>query len=137
MSTPPNRTVPALADCIPPIALSNVDLPAPFGPTRATISPSSTVNVTPSTAGSPPKRFSIPVSSRIATVGLSAPHPSRGRSVHPSGSYGVSGEGSSSVSGYQSPSVLVPSGAGPAEATENSGWAAAISPHSVQLSVNG
>ena len=53
------------------------------------------------------------------------------------GSYGVRGFGSSSVSGYQSPASLTPSGAGPSPAIENSGCAAAISPHSVQLSGNG
>jgi hypothetical protein len=38
--------------------------PAPFGPTTATMSPSSIPNVTSSTAGRPPKRFVIPSTSR-------------------------------------------------------------------------
>ena len=49
------------------------------------------------------------------------------------GSYGSSGSATISVSGYHSPASLTPSGAGPGPITENSGVAAAISPHSVQL----
>jgi hypothetical protein len=39
------------------MSFSSVLLPAPFGPTTATMSPSSISNVTPSTAGRPPNRF--------------------------------------------------------------------------------
>jgi hypothetical protein len=46
----------------------SVLLPAPFGPTTATISPSSTPNVTPSTAGRPPKRFVTSSTSRSRLV---------------------------------------------------------------------
>src|SRR5512145_3069164 len=42
----------------------SVLLPAPFGPTTATMSPSSIPNVTPSTAGRPPKRFVTSSTSR-------------------------------------------------------------------------
>jgi len=42
----------------------SVLLPAPFGPTTATISPSSIPNVTSSTAGRPPKRFVTASTSR-------------------------------------------------------------------------
>src|SRR5262245_42996907 len=48
----------------PPIIFSSVLLPAPLGPTTATISPSSIPNVTPATAGRPPKRFVTASTSR-------------------------------------------------------------------------
>jgi hypothetical protein len=46
------------------MTLSSVLLPAPFGPTTATMSPSSIPNVTSSTAGRPPKRFVTESTSR-------------------------------------------------------------------------
>ena len=60
--------------------LQGVLFPAPFGPTTATISPSSIPNVTPSTAGRPPKRFVTSSTSR-SRFGLR---------YYP-GQYGVSG----------------------------------------------
>jgi hypothetical protein len=39
---------------MPDSAFSRVDLPAPFGPTSATISPGATVSETPSTAVAAP-----------------------------------------------------------------------------------
>ena len=51
---PASRTSPADAATSPVIACSVVDLPAPLGPMRPTISPSSTVNETPRTAGTEP-----------------------------------------------------------------------------------
>lgn len=48
----------------PTISLRSVLFPAPFGPTTATMSPSSIPNVTPSTAGRPPNRFVTPSTSR-------------------------------------------------------------------------
>src|SRR6266545_3776461 len=56
--SPASVTVPAEGRSRPPMVFSRVLLPAPLGPTTARISPSSTPNVTPSTAGRPPKRFS-------------------------------------------------------------------------------
>ena len=43
-------------------------MPAPFGPTTATMSPSSIPNVTSSTAGRPPNRFVIPSTSRSSST---------------------------------------------------------------------
>ena len=67
-STPMNVIVPTLGVSSPITVRNSVVLPAPLGPTRAMISPSSTCNDTSLTAGSPPKRFSTPSSSRIGTV---------------------------------------------------------------------
>jgi hypothetical protein len=50
------------------MTFSSVLLPAPFGPTTATMSPSSIPNVTPLTAGRPPKRFVTPSTSRSRFV---------------------------------------------------------------------
>jgi hypothetical protein len=50
------------------MTLRSVLFPAPFGPTTATISPSSIPNVTPSTAGRPPKRFVTSSTSRSRFV---------------------------------------------------------------------
>ena len=47
MSTPCRRTDPRVGSPSPEIARSSVDLPAPFTPSSATISPSSTVKSTP------------------------------------------------------------------------------------------
>ncbi len=55
--SPPSRTLPCVGRSSPTMTLRSVLLPAPFGPTTATMSPSSIPNVTPSTAGRPPKRF--------------------------------------------------------------------------------
>ena len=49
-SAPMKLTLPAVGGSSPLTARSSVVLPAPLGPTRATISPSSTLNDTPSTA---------------------------------------------------------------------------------------
>ena len=54
MSSPPNRTQPAMAGIIPEMARSVVVLPAPFAPSRATISPSSTSRSMPNTTGMRP-----------------------------------------------------------------------------------
>ena len=48
------RTVPSVGVSAPAMVMSVVDLPAPLGPTRVTISPSSTVRLTPRTAGMRP-----------------------------------------------------------------------------------
>ena len=61
---PSSRMLPRVGRSSPTITFSSVLLPAPFGPTTATMSPSSIPNVTPSTAGSPPKRFVMPSTSR-------------------------------------------------------------------------
>ena len=122
-SAPAKRIVPPVGGSSPLIAFSSVLLPAPFGPTRARISPSSTSSVTPPTAGRPPKDFSTRIQLEDRHVASSDRQ----------GSYGSSGSARISVSGYHSPASLTPSGAGPGPITENSGCAAAISPHSVQL----
>ncbi len=127
-SDPSSRIEPPVGGSRPLMAFSSVLFPAPFGPTRARISPSSTCIVTPSTAGRPPKCFWTPSSSRIGTVVAS------GGNLEPQpGTYGSRGSETISVSGYHSPASLRPSGAGPGPITENTGCAAAISPHSVQL----
>ena len=47
MSRSLKRTLPPLGRSRPAISLSRVDLPAPFGPIRATISPAATVKSAP------------------------------------------------------------------------------------------
>ena len=116
-SAPAKRIDPPVGGSRPLIAFSSVLLPAPFGPTRARISPSSTSRVTPADSGQAAERL-------LDGIELE----DRGQ-----GSYGSSGSARISVSGYHSPASLTPSGAGPGPITENSGVAAAISPHSVQL----
>ena len=54
-SSPLNRIVPEEGISVPPIMLSAVLLPAPFGPMSAQISPSSTTMSSPETACRPPK----------------------------------------------------------------------------------
>ncbi len=49
-STPPTLTRPSAGRTNPNRAFSNVDLPEPLGPTRATVSPGSTVKDTSDTA---------------------------------------------------------------------------------------
>src|SRR5581483_5288004 len=53
----------------------SVDLPAPFGPSRPKISPSSTAKLMPSTAVKSPKRFVI---CRVSTWFMAGPFPSAG-----------------------------------------------------------
>ena len=54
ITSPPSRTVPWVGVSAPAMVMSVVDLPAPLGPTRVTISPSFTVRLTPRTAGMRP-----------------------------------------------------------------------------------
>src|SRR5205809_3930776 len=54
MRRPRHRTSPASARSWPVRMLKNVDLPAPFGPMSARISPRASANETPSTARTPP-----------------------------------------------------------------------------------
>ncbi len=54
MSTPSKKTVPAEGRCAPAITRSSVVLPAPLAPTRARVSPSSTLSDTPRTAFNSP-----------------------------------------------------------------------------------
>ncbi len=56
-SRPSSATVPAVGASRPEIRLSSVDLPAPFGPMMAKISPRATSKETSSTAARPPKRL--------------------------------------------------------------------------------
>ena len=53
-SVPPTRISPAVRGCSPAIALTSVDLPAPFGPTTATVSPGPTVSSTDHSAWASP-----------------------------------------------------------------------------------
>src|SRR5690242_5046387 len=66
MSAPRNRTRPAVGARNPVTRLNSVVLPAPFGPISPTISPSRTVNETPSTARSPPNARARPATSSTA-----------------------------------------------------------------------
>src|SRR5947209_4665090 len=54
---------------MPPSIFIRVDLPAPFSPIRATISPASTDKLTPSSAIAPGKRLEMPVISRAGGTG--------------------------------------------------------------------
>ena len=66
MSRPAKVTRPVSAGWNPVITLNAVDLPAPFGPMRARISPGPSSRLTSCTAASPPKRT---VTSRTASAG--------------------------------------------------------------------
>jgi hypothetical protein len=79
-------------------------------------------NVTPSTAGKPPKRFST--ASTASSV------------MRYCGRNGSSGSETSSLLGYQVPASFTPSGAGPRSIRSKAIWALANSPHSVQRSSN-
>src|SRR5438876_2034745 len=65
---PSSRISPACAGTSPMIACNVVDLPAPFGPIKPTISPSATARSRPLTAGTPPYRISTPASSSFASA---------------------------------------------------------------------
>src|SRR5258708_331558 len=60
---PAIRTLPRSCLSVPEITLNSVVLPAPFGPTRPTISPSPTASETPSSARTPPNRTPMSISS--------------------------------------------------------------------------
>src|SRR5262245_18984972 len=70
-STPRTRTVPLSGRRKPASVSTMLVLPAPFGPTSPKISPSFTVNDTPSTATVRPYTFRRPSTSMIA-IGLSS-----------------------------------------------------------------
>src|SRR5262249_44992201 len=59
------RMSPCCGRIVPETTLKSVVLPAPFGPTRPTISPVPTVRVTPSSARNPPKRTAMSRSSSM------------------------------------------------------------------------
>src|SRR5262252_239811 len=59
-SAPAKTMRPSLGLISPAIQLKKVDLPAPLGPIRPTISPSATERLTPDTARKLPKTFAIP-----------------------------------------------------------------------------
>src|SRR3989304_2790057 len=72
------RIVPSEGRTSPLIKLNSVVLPAPFGPIRATISPSPTPKLTPLRTRRPPKRLPTSVPSRrIGPMG--SPFRSQGR----------------------------------------------------------
>jgi hypothetical protein len=109
----------------PPIVFRSVLFPAPLGPTTATISPSSIPNVTPSTAGRPPKRF------------VTASTSSSRRCLHGYGRYGVSGADLESTLGHHVPAVFRPcSGGGPLVRTANCTRGPSSSPHAVHFNGN-
>src|SRR3954471_17880104 len=68
MSWPSKTMRPASGRYTPLIRLNTVDLPAPLGPMRPRISPSSTLNVRWETASSPPKRLLSAVTSSTAFI---------------------------------------------------------------------
>ena len=53
ISSSPRKTAPDRIGATPAIALIKVDLPAPLGPSTATISPAATVSEAPLTIGTP------------------------------------------------------------------------------------
>src|SRR5689334_3573766 len=63
MSRPSTMTLPAVGCRWPVIRLNRVDLPAPFGPITAAISPSATARSTSLTALKPPNDFDSPLTS--------------------------------------------------------------------------
>src|SRR5665811_1980953 len=58
-SSPSNRIVPSDGGVAPAVRLNSVDLPAPFGPIRPTISPGATVMETSLLATTPPSDGTI------------------------------------------------------------------------------
>src|SRR5689334_3755534 len=61
-------TVPLSREIAPPRIFINVDLPAPFSPIRATISPAPTLKLTLSSATTPGNRLLTPSITRIGVV---------------------------------------------------------------------
>jgi hypothetical protein len=123
MDSPASRTLPEVGRCRPAIVLSSVLFPAPLGPTTATIAPSSIPNVTPSTAGTPPKCFA---SSSTSSSGAFSGY----------GRYAASGFEIVSCFGYHVPPVFVPFGAGPVPNRSSAILGPLSSPHAVQRSLN-
>src|SRR5579871_3668677 len=74
-SRPLTRTRPAVGCRWPVIRLNSVDLPAPFGPITAAISPSATARSTSDTARKPPKDFERPRTSSKLTPSCLAAKP--------------------------------------------------------------
>src|SRR3954453_7205060 len=68
MSCPSKTMRPAAGRYTPLIRLNTVDLPAPLGPIRPRISPSSTLNVRLETASRPPKRLLSAMTSSTALI---------------------------------------------------------------------
>ncbi len=67
IARPASAILPEVGRWLPARRSNIVVLPAPFGPTRPTISPARTAKDRPSTAASPPKRFTTAATSRSAT----------------------------------------------------------------------
>src|SRR5579864_2281538 len=89
MSAPRNRTRPAVGARNPVTRLKSVVLPAPFGPISPTISPSRTVNETPSTARSPPNVRDRPETSSTAPPPQQRAEPPREDGTEPPREDGV------------------------------------------------
>ena len=123
---PSRRTLPCVGRSSPTISLRSVLFPAPFGPTTATMSPSSIPNVTPLTAGRPPKRFVTPSTSRSRS----------GLHGYDGGRYGVSaGDLNITLGQKVVEAVFKPdSGGAPLVRMAYCGRAPIISPHAVHLS---
>src|SRR5262249_33800128 len=68
---PAKRTLPESGFTYPVMRLKTVVFPAPLGPMRKTISPSSTWKLTSLVASSPPKRLLTFSNSRIRAIALS------------------------------------------------------------------
>src|SRR5687767_15776706 len=77
MRSPWNSTTPASARICPVRMLKNVDLPAPFGPMSARISPRPSTTPTPSTARTPPKCLRTPSTRRTTAPSLMRARPER------------------------------------------------------------
>src|SRR5262249_55948549 len=87
MSYPLTRAVPAVGGRSVTSMRMSVDLPAPFGPSRPKISPSSTAKLTPFTAVKSPNFLTIP---RTSIAGMAA-------SAHGQGHVGRHAEGQAAV----------------------------------------
>ena len=110
----------------PTMSFRSVLFPAPFGPTTATMSPSSVPNVTPSTAGRPPKRF--------VTASTSRSRP--GLHGQDEGRYGVSAGDLNITLGQKVVEAVFKPGSGGAPLVRMAYCSRApiISPHAVHLS---
>src|SRR5512144_149925 len=75
MSCPAKRMVPASGFTNPVMRLKTVVFPAPLGPIKKTISPSSTWKLTSLVASRPPKRLLTFSNSRIRAIALSLHRP--------------------------------------------------------------
>ncbi|RPK47565.1 hypothetical protein EES39_11870 [Streptomyces sp. ADI92-24] len=106
-SVPPTRTRPSSGAAKPSTTFSRVDLPTPLGPTRATVSPSSTTSEAPAREGSvrPACRTVTPSISSRSDVGTSCVPPARG-SVSRTEKISSAAERPSAAAWYCAPTCL-------------------------------